>query len=66
MVLHIQKFACKFNIRLQTSDSRLEPLCGSTAKGVLHATCDTPFFYYIWNTPMNPAANTVMMLRIHR
>ena len=23
-------------------------------------------FDYIWNTPMIPAANTVMMLRIHR
>ena len=42
-----KKFACKFNLRLQTSDSRLEPLCGSTAKGVLHETCNTPLFLHL-------------------
>ena len=42
-----KKFACKFNLRLQTSDSRLEPLCGSTAKGGIARNVQHPPFLHL-------------------
>lgn len=48
---HIQKFACKFNIWLQPSGSRLKPLCVSTTRGLLHRTCNNPIPASLFTLP---------------